>query len=100
MAETMRERIKDAYTLSGGRLEPVMDQIMIELERIEARQPPPPMKNSGGSDGLIQAAQICEDIANEPGPDIDDWDLARKATAADLAIKFRNLAGNAFSEDD
>lgn len=34
-AETMRERIKDAYRDSGGRLEPVMDQIIAELERIE-----------------------------------------------------------------
>lgn len=36
MAETTRERIKDAYRRSGGRLEPVMEQIIVELERIEA----------------------------------------------------------------
>ena len=40
-AQTMRKRIEDAYSRRGGKLEPVMQQIIKELERIEALALPP-----------------------------------------------------------
>lgn len=58
-AETMRERIKDRYRRSGGRLEPVMNQVIAELERIEALvTTPPPEKNLSLTIAALQRAHV------------------------------------------
>ena len=79
-AETMRERIKDRYRRSGGRLEPVMNQIIAELERIEALvTSPSPVSNvlphskcgicegTHDNDALTDICTSCEARINEDG---------------------------------